>query len=114
MITIHRSTAGTNGMVRVTFSIPAVNDCEFLYLVGWFDEWDESVYPMERMPDGNWALTLELEPGCEYHYRFRSPDGAWLNDPTAPVSPAEFGINRSFLLSGNMLTGSAASSAQPG
>ena len=99
MITIHRSTKGQNGKVRVTFSMPAIDGGDSLYLVGWFDEWDESVYRMERTAGGYWSLTLELEPGCEYQYRFRTGDGSWLNDPSAPVAPAHLGLNTSFVIS---------------
>ncbi len=97
MITIHTGTTGKSGKVRVTFEMPATQYCDGLYLVGWFNEWDETVYRMERTPDGKWSLTLELEPGCEYQYRYRTPDGKWLKDP-APA-PAEFGLNSSFLVS---------------
>ncbi len=97
MITIHRSTQGHNGRVRVTFAMPANNCCDGLYLVGWFNEWDESVYRMERTADGNWALTLELEPGCEYQYRFRTADGTWIQDATTPTR-AQFGLNNSFVV----------------
>lgn len=103
MITIHKSTTGKNGKVRVTFSMPSMDCGESLYLVGWFNEWDESVYRMERTADGGWSLTLELEPGCEYQYRFRTPDGRWLNDPTPPPTPAHFGLNTSFVISAEKL-----------
>ncbi len=103
MITIHRSTKGKNGKVRVTFTMPAQDCGECLYLVGWFNEWDESVYRMERGSDGNWSLTLELEPGCEYQYRFRTPDGRWLNDTSAPPGPAQFGLNTSFVIGSESL-----------
>ncbi len=98
MITIHKSPKGTNGKVRVTFAMPGNDCCDGLYLVGWFNEWDESVYRMERAADGMWALTLELEPGCEYQYRFRTADGRWLQDTGTPA-PAQFGLNNSFVIS---------------
>ena len=103
MITIHKSTKGKNGKVRVTFAMSAQDCCDGLYLVGWFNEWDESVYRMERATDGNWSLTLELEPGCEYQYRFRTPDGKWLQDPAAAPTPAQFGLNSSFVISSENL-----------
>jgi hypothetical protein len=107
MITIHSITAGKNSKARVTFSMPAVDGCDCLYLVGWFDESDEGVYRMERTPAGDWSLTLELEPDCEYQYRFRTLDGRWLKDPTGPPAPAEFGLNTSFIISRQGLAGSA-------
>ncbi len=100
MITIHKSTRGKNDKVRVTFAMPAIDCCDGLYLVGWFNESDESVYRMEPTPEGAWSLTLELDLGCEYQYRFRTTDGKWLQDPAADPSPTHFGLNNSFLVSG--------------
>jgi predicted carbohydrate-binding protein with CBM48 len=108
MITIHNSTASNGSKVRVTFSMPGIDGCDRLYLVGWFSEWDEGVYPMERTLGGGWSLTLELEAGCTYHYRFRTLDGRWLSDPARPSEPAGSGLNRSFIISRNSLAGRAA------
>lgn len=68
---------------RVTFAMPAINDCNCLYLVGRFNEWGESVYRMQCTEDGTWSLVLELEPGHEYQYRYRTDKGAWHTDPIA-------------------------------
>lgn len=107
MITIHRATSSKSDKVRVTFSMPAIHGCERLYLVGWFSEWNESVYLMEPMPGGGWSLTLELEAGCTYQYRFRTLDGSWLNDPDAPPASVQHGLNRSFVISRSDLIGAA-------
>ncbi|HEX6268947.1 MAG TPA: isoamylase early set domain-containing protein [Anaerolineales bacterium] len=72
-----------NGKVRVTFAMPAINGCNCMYLVGRFSEWNESVYRMQRADDGIWSLTLELAPGRDYRYRYRTDNGVWLNDPAA-------------------------------
>jgi 1,4-alpha-glucan branching enzyme len=99
MITIQRSTTSQDDKVRVTFSMPAIDSGEHLYLVGWFDEWHESVYRMERTAAGNWSLTLELETGCQYQYRFRTANGSWLSDPSAPAADPNLGLNTSFVIS---------------
>lgn len=93
MITIQKSTKGKDSKVRVTFKFPAMSDCRCLYLVGNFCEWGESVYRMQQADDGTWSLTLELEPGREFRYRFRTDDGTWLNDPSAPPIFHPFGSN---------------------
>ena len=85
--------------VRVTFSAPPIEGCESLYLVGWFDEWKESTFLMEPREGGGWELTLELDRGCEYLYRFRTEDGVWLRDPSTPPGSTLFGLNTSFYLS---------------
>jgi hypothetical protein len=38
---------------------------------------------MQRNDDGSWTLTLELEPGRDYQFRYCTGDGAWHNDPAA-------------------------------
>ena len=69
--------------IQVTFLMPAINGCACLYLVGKFDDWQESVYRMECADDGTWSLVLELEPGREYQYRYRTDTGCWHSDPSA-------------------------------
>ncbi len=107
MITIQKSFTGNNGVVRVTFSMPAIDGCDSLYLVGWFSEWDESVYPMDRTASGAWVLTLELESGCTYQYHYRTLDGRRLNDPAGPPASARIGLNTSFVVSRNRLAAPA-------
>ena len=78
MVTIQES----NGRkLRVTFTMPAIDRCNCLYLVGEFHGWNESVYQMQRDAYGTWSVTLELESGQEFRYRFRTCDGEWLDDP---------------------------------
>ena len=84
--------------VWVTFSMPAIEGCSCLYLVGKFDDWNESVYRMERMSDGSWSLVLELEPGCDYHYCYRTDNGVWHIDPVADsYVPTSDGLERSIV-----------------
>lgn len=66
--------------MQMTFVMPALEGCNCLYLVGRFDEWNESVYRMQRADDGTWFLVLELEPGHDYQYRYRTDKGVWHND----------------------------------
>ncbi len=107
MMKIHKGTGDKNTKVRVTFSMPAIDGCDCLYLVGWFSEWNEGVYLMDQMPDGGWCITLELEAGCTYQYRFRTLDGRWLSDPAGPTPSAGLGLNRSFIISRNRVASSA-------
>ena len=83
MVTVHKITARKSGKVRVTFRMPALEGCNCLYLVGKFDEWNESVYRMQRADDGTWFLVLELESGREYQYSYRTDNGIWHNDSVA-------------------------------
>lgn len=101
MITVQEINERTNDKVRVTFTMPALDGCGCLYLVGWFDEWNESVYRMQRADDGTWFLILELEPGCEYLYCFRTNDGTWVYDPDMPQMPFPLETKNSFVIRRN-------------
>ncbi len=102
MITIQKVAEGQNGKARVRFSMPAVDCCGCLYLVGWFDEWDESVYRMEPAADGGWTLSLELDTGCEYQYAFRTADGRWLSDTTAAPMALATASKNSFVIGSDL------------
>lgn len=70
-----------NNKVQITFVMPPLENCNCLYLVGKFtDEWNESVYRMQRADDGTWSLVLELESDYQYQYRYRTDQGIWYND----------------------------------
>ena len=83
MVTKQKINKKKNCRVRVTFAMPTIDDCNCLYLVGKFNEWNESVYRMQLADDGTWSLVLELEPDREYQYRYRTENGIWHNDPVA-------------------------------
>ncbi len=100
MITIHQEDAcKASDKIRVTFTMTAQDCVDALYLVGWFSEWNEAVYRMERAAGNEWTLTLELEPGCEYLYRYRTLDGRWLSDPAVPQTGVPLEPKNSFFLS---------------
>ncbi len=109
MITIHQTADTAADKIRVTFTMPACQDCrDALYLVGWFGEWNEAVYRMERTSGDTWTLTLELEPGCEYLYRYRTLDGRWLSDPAVPETGTPVEPKNSFFLSTQAASNAAA------
>jgi 1,4-alpha-glucan branching enzyme len=89
MITIQKNNR-KNSKVQVTFTMPPMRGCGCLYLVGTFEKWNESVYRMQREDDGAWSLTLELEPGRELQYRFRTDNGIWIDDSSAPPEVKPF------------------------
>lgn len=86
----------TKDKIRVTFTSPIINDCECLYLVGDFNEWDAQSHPMEQAEDGTWSLTIPLDKGQVYQYRYYAENGNWLNDTDADdYQPNPFGSDNS-------------------
>lgn len=72
----------TRGVSKVTFRLPAeaAPEAAEVALVGDFNDWDPAAHPMTRLKSGEYKLTLDLEPGREYGYRFLIDGQVWEND----------------------------------
>jgi 1,4-alpha-glucan branching enzyme len=67
---------------KVTFRLPrvAAPDAKTVCIVGDFNNWDIYANPLRRLKKGDYAITLELEPGSEYQFRYLIDDSRWEND----------------------------------
>ena len=81
---IHKTFIETErGLVaRVTFILPTGTWADTIYLVGDFNEWDRLSHPLQRSREGTWTLTIDLEVGRCYQFRYLR-DGEWINDSQA-------------------------------
>ncbi|ACL24567.1 isoamylase early set domain-containing protein [Chloroflexus aggregans] len=70
---------GPAGKVRVTFSLPAALWADTIYLVGDFNGWNRHATPL-RATEHGWMVTLDLEAGRTYQYRYLVNDNEWHND----------------------------------
>ncbi len=78
---IEKEPATKPNRVRVTFLLPSNLWAERVNLVGEFNDWDTMATPMSRnRTDANWRVTLELEEGRRYHFRYLVDGKEWLND----------------------------------
>lgn len=71
---------------KVTFSISAdtANKYSKAFLVGDFNKWDINATQMKKMKkDGSFAVTLELETGKEYEFRYLLDNSFWTNETEA-------------------------------
>jgi 1,4-alpha-glucan branching enzyme len=66
--------------VKVTFSLPSAVQGETVYLVGDFNEWNESATPMKKQKDGSFSVTLNLSKENEYQFRYLVNGTEWHND----------------------------------
>lgn len=66
---------------KVTFSLPESVKAETAFLVGDFNNWDEKATPMKKQKkDAQFAVTLELDKGREYQFRYLVNGAEWHND----------------------------------
>src|SRR3954463_13887411 len=80
------------GHVDVTFEVdPAVN-AQRINLCGEFNDWSPAAHPMQRRQDGGFTITLPLDPGKAYRFRYLLDGERWENDWAADdYVPNEYG-----------------------
>lgn len=67
---------------QVTFQLPKSIDAKEAYVVGEFNDWDESANPL-RKTKGIWKTTLKLDTGKEYQFKYLVNGDQWHNDDEA-------------------------------
>lgn len=86
------------GKVRVTFSMPAGIWAETIHLVGDFNNWSSTSTPL-RLGDDGWSVSLELDVGNSYQYRYLINGTDWYNDWRADrYVPNEYGGDNSVVV----------------
>lgn len=85
----------------VTFSFPkeAVGSANAVHLVGDFNEWDHTATPMTKGENGEFVVTLTLEPNRDYQYRYLIDGDRWENDWNADrYEPNQYGVENSVVV----------------
>ncbi len=79
---------------KVTFKIEAdaVNGAKQAFLVGSFNEWDQSATEMKALKAGGFSASMDLETGKEYQFRYLLDGETWINEPESDAKQTnEFG-----------------------
>ena len=78
---INKIVSDDGGLVRVTFTLPSAILAERVNLVGDFNGWDTRATPMLHDRGGaRWMVSLNLEGGQRYRFRYLVDGQEWLND----------------------------------
>lgn len=74
----------TGNVCNVTFSLPsqAANGAKEVRIAGDFNKWDvkDPAYKLKARGDGSFSITLKLEQGREYQFRYLIDKKHWEND----------------------------------
>ena len=86
---------------KATFTLPkkAVNGAKKVQLLGEFNDWKANkTTELDKLKNGNFKTTVEVESGKTYQFRYLVDGKEWLNDdqPDALVSN-EFGAENCVL-----------------
>jgi 1,4-alpha-glucan branching enzyme len=88
----------TGTTCRVTFEVPSEVEAELVALCGDFNNWDSASHLLKQRKDGRFTLTVSLEAGQSYRYRYLLDGEQWENDWNADAyQPNEFGTEDSIL-----------------
>lgn len=82
---IEKTYLKTKPECKVKFALPVeqLEGAKQVYLVGDFNNWDESATPMRKQKTGVFASTLNLEKDKQYQFRYLVDGITWLNDDSA-------------------------------
>ncbi len=75
----------TKRVSKVTFMLPneIAAGASKAALVGDFNGWDPKATRMRKLKTGEFKVTVDLEVGREYQYRYLLDDRKWTNDDAA-------------------------------
>ena len=68
-------------------------------IAGDFNNWNETSDEMNTLKDGSFTLTLDLETGREYQFRYLLDGTNWINDEAADsYCPSGFGDSQNSVI----------------
>ena len=77
--------------VGVAFTLPADVDADRVALCGDFNDWSAQATALERGDDGTWQVSIPLEPGRSYRYRYVLDGERWENGQADRYEPNPYG-----------------------
>lgn len=77
--------------VQFELSAEAADGAKEVWLAGDFNSWSSVDTPMKKQKDGSFTVTIKLETGREYQFRYLLDGKRWENDWAADkYMPAPF------------------------
>ena len=98
-VATEESAAAEAATVDVTFTLPSAVGAGDVLLCGDFNGWTAGGTPLRRGGDGAWQVTVPLEPGNSYHFRYLLDGQRWENAWQADrYEPNPFGSDNSVVI----------------
>lgn len=80
---LSKSYSKTGKICRVTFKYSNPQKAETAVLAGEFNNWSLQENPMKKLKNGTFSLTLSLQSGNAYPFRYVLDGESWVNDEGA-------------------------------
>jgi 1,4-alpha-glucan branching enzyme len=73
-----------DGTVRVTFIVSSHLWVDHIALVGEFNDWHTASHPLQQSAgEADWHISVDLEAGRSYRFRYLLNGQEWINDDHA-------------------------------
>ena len=98
---LYKSYPKSGKTCKVTFELPAEasRGVKKVCLVGDFNNWDTTSHVLARNKDGLFSITVTLQQGREYEFRYLMDDERWENDWAADAyEPGGLGQDNSVII----------------
>lgn len=79
---IRKAYTKSHKVCSATFGLPmeAAPNALKVTIVGDFNNWDKEANPLKKLKTGDFTVTLRLDPGKEYRFRYLIDGKIWEND----------------------------------
>ncbi len=95
---LKKSYSKTGKSCRVTFKTDVLTDTDQVALLGDFNAWDPKTHCLKARKDGSFSLTLSLDAGQDYRFRYLMDGSTWTNEAEADqLVPNQFGTSDSLI-----------------
>ena len=71
-----------DGMVRVTFTLPAAEPGVAVSVVGDFNDWDPFAHPLRIRANRTRSASVAVTSGSTLRFRYLADGGRWFDDET--------------------------------
>jgi len=77
---LRKNYSKTGRNCKVTFKYPNEEQAGIAVLAGDFNDWNLDGHEMKRLKNGSFSVTLSLETGRQYRFRYVLDGKRWVND----------------------------------
>ena len=84
-MSINKQFLKSRPICKVTFRLSKdiVQNAKVVNIVGEFNDWNNSHTFMKKLKNGSFVITVDLETGREYQFRYLINKHTWINDDEA-------------------------------
>jgi len=66
--------------VKLTFTLSLADTPNPVSVLGDFNSWDPHAHPLKKRTNGTRSVSVLVEPGATYSFKYLADGGTWFND----------------------------------